>query len=75
MRNWLTSGASQSSQMSLLQGTRMFKLAAIAASFVVLSVSSAALAQEALGGEANLKLPDPPQRHFLSMAGTGTSCC
>ena len=44
MRNWLTSGASQGSQMSLFQGTRLFKFAAIAASFVALS-GSAALAQ------------------------------
>jgi K(+)-stimulated pyrophosphate-energized sodium pump len=49
MRNWLTSGASL--------GSRMFKFAAIAASFVALSVSGA-FAQEAPGGEANLKLPD-----------------
>ena len=46
MRNWLTSAASQG-----------LKFAAIAASFVALSVSGA-FAQEAPGGEANLKLPD-----------------
>jgi K(+)-stimulated pyrophosphate-energized sodium pump len=46
MRNWLTSAASQG-----------LKFAAIAASFVTFS-GSAAFAQEAPGGEANLKLPD-----------------
>jgi K(+)-stimulated pyrophosphate-energized sodium pump len=50
MRNWLTSFASQSS--------RMFKFAAIAASFVALSVSGALAQSETVGGEANLKLPD-----------------
>ena len=46
MRNWLTSAASQS-----------LKFAAIAASFVTFS-GSAVLAQDSVGGEANLKLPD-----------------
>src|SRR5450631_990456 len=50
MRNWLTSGASL--------GSRMFKFAAIAASFVALSASSALAQSEPVGGEANLKLPD-----------------
>ena len=49
MRNWLISFASLN--------CRMFKFAALAASFVALSVTGA-LAQEAPGGEANLKLPD-----------------
>ena len=57
MRNWLTSAASQASRTFVFQGTKMFKFATIAASFVALSVSGA-FAQEAPGGEANLKLPD-----------------
>jgi len=50
MRNWLTSGASQ--------GSRILKFAAIVASFLALSVSSALAQTETVGGEANLKLPD-----------------
>jgi K(+)-stimulated pyrophosphate-energized sodium pump len=50
MRNWLTSGASQ--------GSRILKFAAIVASFLALSVSSASAQSETVGGEANLKLPD-----------------
>jgi K(+)-stimulated pyrophosphate-energized sodium pump len=50
MRNWLTSGASQ--------GSRILKFAAIVASFLALSVSSALAQSETVGGEANLKLPD-----------------
>jgi K(+)-stimulated pyrophosphate-energized sodium pump len=50
MRNWLTSGASQA--------CRMLKFAAIVASFLALSGSSALAQTETVGGEASLKLPD-----------------
>jgi K(+)-stimulated pyrophosphate-energized sodium pump len=63
MRNWLTRAASQgfvSRRFRILAspGSRILKFAAIAASFVALSVSGALAQTETVGGEASLKLPD-----------------
>ena len=55
MRNWLTSFASHSFASP---GSRMFKLATIAVSFLTLSASAALAQPEQVSGEASLKLPD-----------------
>jgi K(+)-stimulated pyrophosphate-energized sodium pump len=60
MRNWLTSFASHSfaSHSFASQGSRIFKFAAIAVSFLTLSASAALAQPEQVSGEASLKLPD-----------------
>jgi K(+)-stimulated pyrophosphate-energized sodium pump len=60
MRNWLTSFASHSfaSHSFASQGSRIFKFAAIAVSFLTLSASAALAQSEQVSGEASLKLPD-----------------
>jgi K(+)-stimulated pyrophosphate-energized sodium pump len=60
MRNWLTSFASHSfaSHSFVSQGSRIFKFAAIAVSFLTLSASAALAQPEQVSGEASLKLPD-----------------
>jgi len=55
MRNWLTSFASHSFAS---QGSRIFKFAAIAVSFLTLSASAVLAQPEQVSGEASLKLPD-----------------
>ncbi len=60
MRNWLTSFASHSfaSHSFASQGSRIFKFAAIAVSFLTLSASAVLAQPEQVSGEASLKLPD-----------------